>query len=315
MNVLITSANAKVALVKSFASATEKNGLKTFTSDIKGGVAAAFFGHGHFVFPKTIHEGIFIAEFKKVCADNNIGLVIPTRDGEIRFMSQLKDEMMQLGVRILVPQTSSVNVCMNKRMFSKFVDDIGYKPVPELNINQISFPAFVRPVFGAAGNGTYRVDSSVYLGEAVHRPDKYIIHPFIDSEEFSIDLLMDMNGTKAIQAVVRKRIEVISGESKISKVVSMPSLEKISMDIGEKLGLVGHNVIQAFGNSDFGKNIIIEANARFGGASNLSIVAGLDSPNRIIKMMLGDESAYNINDIDIGLEMYRYSEDHFTHGD
>jgi len=199
-------------------------------------------------------------------------------------------------------------------MFAKFVDDVGYKSVPELKINQVTFPAFVRPVFGAAGNGTYRVDSSVYLGEAVHRPDKYMIHPFIDADEFSIDLLMDIDGIRAIQAVVRQRVSVISGESKVSKVVNMPYLEKICMDIGEKLGLVGHNVIQAFGDSSFGKNIIIEANARFGGASNLGIVAGLDSPNKIIKMMLGDGSAYDKNEIKMGLEMYRYSEDRFING-
>ena len=314
MNVLITSANAKVALVKSFVCATKKIKLKTFTADIKNNVAAAFFSDCHFVLPKTLDEDAFVSGLKKVCIDNDIGLIIPTRDGEIKFMSKIKDEMIGLGVRILVPSEESANICTNKRRFSKFISGVGHKSIPELNADEIHFPVFVRPVYGAAGKGTYRADNKLKLDEAINNPDKYMIHPFIDSEEFSIDLLMNLDGTQAIQAVVRRRVHVVSGESKISEVVKIPSLEKISMDIGEKLGLVGHNVIQAFGSSNFGEDIIIEANARFGGASNLSIVAGLDSPNRIIKMMLGDESAYNINNIDIGLTMYRYSEDFMHNG-
>ncbi len=316
MNVLITSASAKVALVKSFVCATKKNGMKTFTADIKNNVAAAFFSDCHFVLPKTLDEIAFVSELKKICIDNDIGLVVPTRDGEIKIMSKIKDEMIKLGIRILVPKHESANICTNKRVFSKFIKDAGYNPIPELNADELSFPVFVRPVCGAAaGRGTYRADNKIHLDKVLSNPNEFMIHPFIDSDEFSIDLLMNLDGTQAIQAVVRRRDHVVSGESKISKIVKIPSLEKISMDIGEKLGLVGHNVIQAFGNSSwFGEDLIIEANARFGGASNLSIVAGLDSPNRIIKMMLGDESAYSVNDIDIGLTMYRYSEDFMHNG-
>lgn len=47
---------------------------------------------------------------------------------------------------------------------------------------------------------------------------------------------------------------------------------------------VGHVTVLAFYSPDNYLNLI-EVNPRFGGASNLSIVAGLDSPHRLIAIL------------------------------
>ena len=58
------------------------------------------------------------------------------------------------------------------------------------------------------------------------------------------------------------------------------------MEIAEMLGVKGHSVFQAF-IDDTGHPIFIEANLRFGGASCLSIKAGLRSVERILDMAFG----------------------------
>jgi carbamoyl-phosphate synthase large subunit len=307
MNVLITSSSSKVLLIKSFIEATKKYNSFTFTADITNEIPTAFFSHEHFILPKVSDRNNFILSLKNICIENNIKLIVPTRDGELEMMAEIKMDFAKNGITILVPSEKTVELCLNKRMFAEFLTDENYFPVPIIkDISLINPPYFIRPVYGAASSGVKMANSKNEV-ELFNNND-FLIHPFIDEDEYSIDLLMNLDGTRAIQAVCRKRSHIVGGESKISKIIDLPILEKTCMDIGEKLGLIGHNVLQAFYSDDRGI-IMIEANARFGGASNLSIIAGLNSPERILKMLYNDSTAYDNQKIKFGLNMYRYSED------
>jgi len=308
MNILITSSSAKVLLVKEFNEYADREGIKVFTADISKNIATAFFSDKHFVLPRTSDKDAFLEQLRLICRSNNISLIIPTRDGELQLMADHKEQFAALGTKILVPSPESTRICLNKREFANFLVKYGYSPIPETDV--MDFPLFVRPVTGSAGIGTCRVLNENQLNDIMSGGD-FLVHPFIDADEYSLDLLMDFDGN-ALQVVCRKRIHVVSGESKVSRVISMPVLEQWAMEIGELLGLVGHNVLQAFHSDETGP-LIIEANARFGGASNLSIAAGLDSVRRIIGMHIGDPVALANRQIEIGLTMYRYSKDIFAH--
>lgn len=308
MNVLITSSSTKVLLVKSFKEAAIKYGISIYTADVHDSVATAFFSDKHFVLPRNKYKDYFKEELLKICKENKIGLIIPTRDGELEVMSEVKDMFREEGIRILVPNLSAVKTCLNKKLFHNFLIENGMRPVPIIE-TYTEFPLFVRPVYGSAGIGAQKVDSLKHLN-VIMDVGEFLVHPYIPDNEYSIDLLMDMEGKKGLQAVCRERVRVIGGESKISRTAHLPILESWAIKIGETLGLVGHNVIQGFYSEKSGP-IIIEANARFGGASNLGIKAGLDSPERILKMYFGDPSGYTNKNIQYGLAMYRYSEDVF----
>ena len=70
-------------------------------------------------------------------------------------------------------------------------------------------------------------------------------------------------------------MKVINGESFVTEIIDDIGLEKEFADILKKLKLKGHSVMQAIINEK-GINII-ECNPRFGGASTLSVKAGLDT--------------------------------------
>jgi len=308
MNVLITSVGAKVLLVKGFSAALKKYGGLVFTSDTSKHTAGSFFGERHFVLPPTTNRREFVIELQNICKTNDISLVIPTRDGELELMADIKDYFKSIGIHILVASQNTIKTCINKRLFSAFLRENGFSPIPELVDLNVPPPYFVRPVYGSAGLGSKMINSQ---DEAkLFMNDDFLLHPFIDEDEYSIDLLMDLSGNKAIQAVCRQRKCIVGGESKISSVVDIGDITDSCIRIGELLHLVGHNVLQVFYSQSLGP-IIIEANARFGGASNLSICAGLNSIERIIKLFIGDESAYDNGKIKIGMSMYRYSEDVF----
>ena len=69
---------------------------------------------------------------------------------------------------------------------------------------------------------------------------------------------------------------VVNGESQITTSFKSESLEKLFTEIVFKLNLRGHVVLQAIIDNT-GAIHLIECNSRFGGASTLSIAAGLDT--------------------------------------
>ena len=69
---------------------------------------------------------------------------------------------------------------------------------------------------------------------------------------------------------------MINGESQITTTVNLPSVEAVCRQAAESLPLYGHVVMQVIVDGS-GHVHLIECNARFGGASTLSVAAGLDS--------------------------------------
>jgi carbamoyl-phosphate synthase large subunit len=102
-----------------------------------------------------------------------------------------------------------------------------------------------------------------------------IFQPFIDSSEVSVDLYIGKDGIcKGV--VARTRQLVVNGESQITRTIRNEKLEIMCVKIAEQLGIYGHAVFQVL-IDDQDNYYIIECNTRFGGASSLSLAAGLDS--------------------------------------
>src|SRR5690606_33734541 len=103
MNILITSSSSKVLLVKDFKYHANKRSIKVFTADLSDEVATAYFSDKYFVLPPTNDIEKYGKEMLNICKTNNISLIIPTRDGELQIMSELKEKMAKHNNVILVP--------------------------------------------------------------------------------------------------------------------------------------------------------------------------------------------------------------------
>jgi len=308
MNVLITSAAAKVLLVQAFTKASVVRGGKVFTTDLQSTCAAACFSAGHFAVQRIDQAGA-IEQIEEICASNAIRLIVPTRDGELSFFARHKERLRADGIVVLVPDQQVLDTCQDKRRFGARLREVGLPAIPEFDAAHIpKWPVFVRPAIGAGGRGAAQVNRASNLPDNI---ESYLVHPLIAAREYSIDLLMDLTGQRAVQAVVRERLQIVSGESKVSTVVQHPALAAATMQLGAQLGLVGHNTVQAFDDAERGI-MFIEVNPRFGGASNCSIIAGLDSPDRILAMLADDPSAFETRPVRYGLTMLRYSQDVFV---
>jgi carbamoyl-phosphate synthase large subunit len=305
VNVLILSAAAKVLLVRAFREAAGPRGGQVFAADIAPGNAALFEADGAALLPRSDDAG-FGGALVAACRARGVGLVVPTRDGELEILAGLRARLAAQGVTALVAGPEALALCRDKRAFVAACRAQGLETPRTYAPGQAPerFPVFVRPVTGAAGAGARRVERAEDLPAGAD----LLVQDFDTAPEWTVDVLMDLSG-RPLQAVARRRLQVRAGEAVKSQVMDAPDLTQAALRLCETLGLVGHNVVQAFYEPGLPPRFI-EVNPRFGGASNLSIRAGLASPERLLQMLAGEaDAAAAPRPIRHGLMMLRYAED------
>ncbi|WP_293678010.1 ATP-grasp domain-containing protein [uncultured Phenylobacterium sp.] len=308
MNVLILSAAAKVQLVRAFAEAAHARGGRVFAADLAADNAALFEADAAVLLPRS-DDPRFLDALAGCCADHAVRLVVPTRDAELAVLAGAKARFAALGVTAPVPDAEALDLCQDKRRFTAFCAARGLGTPHTYGPREApgSFPVFVRPVRGAGGKGARRVETTADLPD----DDDLLVQALETAPEYTIDVLMDLTG-RPLQGVARRRLVVRDGEAVKSRVEDLPAMVDQALALCAALGLVGHNVVQAFHTPQDGARFI-EVNPRFGGASNLSFRAGLASPERIMQMVEGSHAAAATpRTITYGLTMLRYGEDRFV---
>jgi carbamoyl-phosphate synthase large subunit len=276
-NVLITSASKKIGLVKSVNNAAKKisNNILIYTGDLNNSSICKYFSDGFYEMPKTTDSNK--GEILSWCKKNNINSIIPTRDGELLFWSSWKDELLTHGISVMVPDYESVVTCLDKLIFfEKSIKD----GLPIINTsleieNIVSKSFVVKERYGAGSLSiAINVDRNCAKSHA-QKLENPIYQPYISGREISVDVYISKS-YKVKGIITRYRELIENGESVISKTFFDEELNTILIPFIEKLNLYGHVILQLLIDESNSINII-ECNSRFGGASTLSIKAGLDS--------------------------------------
>lgn len=308
MNVLITSAAAKVLLVRSFQRAVAASGGKVLAADISPYSAALYVAdEAVFLPPDTSPD--FADSLLTLCREKDIQLIVPTRDAELVVFARLREPFERAGVILLVPTGEALDICQDKRRFIEYCKQRDWPIVQDYDSGQTPphFPVFVRPATGAAGKGARKIDTiEQWQAISAEVRSNLVVQDFVDAPEYTIDVLLGLN-SDPLQACSRLRIVTLAGESQVSRIEDRPELTDGALRLCAELGLVGHVTVQAF----FGEDGVrfIEINPRFGGGSNLSIEAGLASPERLVQLLMGDTSALAPREIKMNLVMLRYRDD------
>lgn len=282
MNVLVTSIAKKIPLLREVRNALariDKND-KLFGADADKNCIGRYFCDTFWLMPALDH--LTFSEFSDFCRSHKISAIIPTRDGELSGFAQWSENLKEAGISIMVSAPEVITTCLDKLSFFQTLKD-----VPELNlcpaatdINQLHVERgvakfVVKERFGSASAKiALNVTRQTALDHA-NNLDNPIFQPFIEGQEYSIDLYRTSKGfTPGI--VVRSRDLIIDGESQITTTVENNKIEQMCSLAADILNLHGHVVFQGIVDN-YGNFHIVECNPRFGGASTLSIAAGLDS--------------------------------------
>ncbi|MEM5598054.1 ATP-grasp domain-containing protein [Niallia circulans] len=291
-NILITSASKKVPLIESVRKAVQKLGWdsKIISADGNENCIAAYFTDDFWHMP--LLSDLTVEELLRYCKENTIKYIIPTRDGELLWFARNKDRLATAGVYVMVSDEKGIAASLDKLTFAKELESLSLPVIPTaLSIDQVKASSYVvKERFGA---GSQNIGLNLNEARAKLHAEKLkkpIYQPYIEGQEISVDLYVGKNG-KAKGAICRTRDLVVNGESQITTTIQDQRLEELATVLVEKLNLYGHVVLQVI--KDEKENYhIIECNARFGGASTLSINAGLDS----FRWFLLESEGMNIDD-------------------
>lgn len=274
---LITSASKKVPLVQAVQQANVKLGNqgRIYGGDVNAQAIARHFVDAFWEMPRL--SELQTDDLISYCREHNIRAIIPTRDGELGYFAERKRVLQDNGIAVMVSSADAVEICLDKLLFARRVRELGYPAIPAAESVEV-VDGDLLVVKGRYGAGSRSIGLRLAPDAAAahaHHVDSPIFQPFIEGREVSVDLYRDRKGvTKGV--VVRGRDLVVDGESQVTSTLRHEEVEKICSELADALDLYGHIVFQVLLDPNGGAQII-ECNSRFGGASTLSVAAGLDS--------------------------------------
>lgn len=277
LHVLVTSISKKVPLLKAVRRAMAALG---FPGTLHGGDVDARCIGKHFVdrfweMPRL--QELPIEAFAAYCREHNIRAVIPTRDGELAYFAEHRALLAAQGIQVMVSESETVRLCLDKLEFARKLQESGLPAIATyLTLPSSGATSFV--VKERYGAGAERIGLKLAAEEALSHAiglEAPIFQPYIEGQEYSIDCYVDRR-SEVKGLVARTRDTVVGGESQVTTTVRHEALESICREAAQRLGLYGHAVFQAIVDAE-GTCHLIECNCRFGGASRLSLEAGLDT--------------------------------------
>lgn len=288
MNILFLNVGRRCEIVREFKKVLprfQKGGL-VFGSDINPLAPALAKVDRPVILPHCSSQN-FDLEFISLCRLNNIRLVIPTIDPDLRALSdkmplyrkELPDTM------FLAPSANVVEITEDKRKTKEFFKENGAQVPAYLHVESIlNFPVFVKPACGSAGEGAQKISNVSELKTQLKLLKDPMLEELIEGPEYTVDVFCDRE-CRARVAIPRKRIAVRGGEVARGIIERDPELEALSKKLAEALKVDIPVTIQ-FRKSSKGF-IAMEINARIGGGLPFTIAAGAQWPLWILQMAHG----------------------------
>lgn len=293
MKILFTSAGRRVELMQAFRSASEKSRipLELYGADMNPHAPALAFCDRSVIVP-AIRSEDYIPELLRICREESINALVPTIDTDLLLLSRERESF--LPTKVIISDPDKVALCRDKRLTADYFLSVGLKsPVPVDNIIDYrgGFPAFIKPRDGSSSIFAYKADTPEELESYSLRVPDYIIQPFIEGTEYTVDIFCDLDG-EPVYITPRIRLAVRSGE------VLQTKIDQDDRIIGEMRSLVadyrprGAITVQLIRQKGTGEDWYIEINPRFGGGAPLSIKAGADSAEALLRVLNGEKPGY-----------------------
>lgn len=236
----------------------------------------------------------YISQLVKICEDDKIDLVIPTIDTDLLVLSQNVEKFMKVGTRVLISKPESIKICRDKNYTSDFFISCGlnapktYNNYLEYNGN---FPCFIKPKDGSSSIDAYKINNADELCEFAKRVDDYVIQPFVDGEEYTVDIFCDFD-SNPVFITPRKRLAVRAGEVLKTEIALDKAIVSECKSIIDRFKPIGAITVQLIKDKETNTNYYIEINPRYGGGVPLSMKAGARSAEAVLRILSGEKLSY-----------------------
>lgn len=296
IRILFTGTGRRVELLQAFKNAALclNVKMKIYGADMAGTAPAlAYCDYSRKIC--AMKDDDYIPQLLEICSKDKIDLVIPTIDTDLLVLSQNTDKFKEIGTRVLISSPKMIALCRDKNYTSDFFESCGLKaprPINDYRLYKGEYPCFIKPKDGSSSIDAYRVNTEDELVMYAEKIGDYIIQPFIEGKEYTVDIFCDFDG-EPIYITPRERIAVRSGEVLKTRI----ELDKIIIEESKRLiqsfKPCGPMTVQLIRQNTTGDDYYIEINPRYGGGAPLSIKAGADSAAALIRLLQGEKLEYN----------------------
>lgn len=311
MKLLFTSIGRRVELVQLFKVSARKNNvdLIIYGADMSESAPAMFFCDRRVIVPR-IKSAQYIPTLLDVCQKEGIDALIPTIDTDLLILSQNRARFESVGTRVIISAPERIAMCRDKRLTADYFQSVGLEsPCPTDNVDYYTdgFPAFIKPKDGSSSVFSYKVNNrEELLSYAAQVPD-YIIQPFIQGTEYTVDIFCDFDGNP-IYITPRIRLAVRAGEVLKTQIIQDQRIIDEMKQLIADYKPCGALTVQLIRQDNTGVDYYIEINPRFGGGAPLSIMAGADSAEALLRLIKGETLPYRANAAEDGAVYSRYDQ-------
>ena len=289
--ILFTGAGRRIELIQAFRNAALvlNQDLKIYGADMTGTAPAlAYCDYVRQIVP--MKDPGYIDALLNICREDRIDLVIPTIDTDLMTLAENRNMFLESGTKVMISDPEMIRICRDKNLTSAFFESCGVcapHPVNDWLKYDGGFPAFIKPKDGSSSINAFKVDNREELEVYASQIDDYIVQPFIDGMEFTIDVFCDWEGTP-ISIVPRERVQVRAGEVLKTRIYMDPMIIEEAKRICSRFRPCGPMTVQLIRDSSSGIDYFIEINPRFGGGAPLSMKAGARSAESILRLLNGN---------------------------
>lgn len=315
INVLFTCIGRRVSLLRSFRRAAEELGLTaSFYGTDSSELSPAFQLCDKGFKTSRVESDSYIDEILSIVKEQEVGLLVPTVDLDLKILAEKRDKFSELGCFVLVSGAEVVDICQDKLKTYQFLCEHKFGTAKTMSYAEaasqegLEWPCFLKPQHGYASRGNAVVKSREELEFYGERIPDCIVQNYIEGEEYTCDVYVDFD--MEVRCVVpRRRLEIRAGEVSKSRIVKAERIMSEGKRLVELLE-AGPGVItlQLFV-TEGEKLKFIEVNPRFGGGVPLSIKAGADFPKWLLQGLGGEKLKIEADGFKDGLTMLRYDDE------
>jgi carbamoyl-phosphate synthase large subunit len=313
VNVLITAASRRVPLVQAFKQALASLGVpgRVVVTDVNPLSPAVQVADRAYRVPLA-HDPDYLPELLKICEAESIRLAVPTIDDEVELFGAARPTFAALGTMAACSSAETAALCNDKYATWRHLAAAGIPAartyLPKDMASKPPFPLFIKPRIGRGAVGAHRIRDKRELEFFVRYVENPVIQEYLESPEYTIDVLCDMSG-RPVQIVPRERVVIRAGVIDRGRTVKWPALIELAQQVCTVIPFAGPFNIQC--RLREGWPSIFEINPRFSGGIPLTIAAGADFPKLLIKMAMGVDVAPAIGDFKEGTWMTSYETSFF----
>lgn len=313
MNIMITSVGRRVKLIEYFKEEFHKIGGKVIAYDCDP-TAPALYHADIFEIGPTINDPNYTSHIIHLCRKWKVKGILSLIDPELSMLTRMKDELEKVGTTAIVSDEQVIQTSFSKAETYNFLKEKGLPHVPtytsfeevfrDLVEKRIHFPLIVKPCKGSASIGVQKIHSFHELKGISFQKEDRIVQPFIEGEEYGIDIYTDIHSKELVRIFTKKKIKMRAGETDKSVSIWDPALTKLMEKLVLELKPIGPMDVDVF-KTEKGY-CISEINPRFGGGYPHAHELGQNFVRCILNNLLGKTNKPSIGTFQPGVIMAKY---------